>query len=180
MVPFVPGPTYKLRPIFAFAKTVIEKADLMWLDIEKLAVDLPQRVQILEDNVTFIGPVSIRPPYNPRLGPFQHLPQGRVYNYVLRGLLFSVLLVTSTATLIFSIVIQDHIKKRLLLERQERREYQDVGWLARTFVKIHPIACALITGVIITSIPPLVSVLTSTRKPMIEFYEWPFTVVRIT
>lgn len=51
--------------VVAFSKAVIDKTYLTWLDVSKLLVAFPERVEVLGDTVSFQGPVAIISSINP-------------------------------------------------------------------------------------------------------------------
>lgn len=60
LLPYTPLiPAQKKIVSALWNNVVIEKADLKWLNLEKLCADFPSRVQVLDETVNFVGPVRI-------------------------------------------------------------------------------------------------------------------------
>jgi hypothetical protein len=157
-LPYIPLVPAKKSIISALGNAVIEKADLKWLNIEKLSADFPSRVQVLDQTVNFVGPVRIIFPSTPA-----QIASGRYRAAVIFGLFC--LPFGCWATLLF-------LKRNCGYTSRSKRN----------FVQLHPRACAGAVSLIFSLASAVIffQLLAKVKagQPGIDFFQMP--IIRLT
>lgn len=157
LLPYTPLIPAQKKVVSTLSNAVIEKADLKWLNIEKLSADFPSRVQVLDKTVNFVGPVRIIFPST-------------------ASQIFSDTYKVAVIFGLFCLPAGYLAALRFL----KPNSYDDSK--QRNFAQLHPRACAGVVSLIFSSASAIIffRLLTKviTGQPSIEFFQSP--IIRIT